>query len=252
MKKKNNKGFIAISLIYSFFLVFLMTLLTIVSNYAYNRILLNGVKKTTQEKLNSLSEFNPIRLDNKTYTKDETVLYANENWKVIADLESEVILVLERSLTNEELKNGLGIEYHDEVIKEDTTNMCFNGYDPYYCFFKENEVGGYNLYSWEDSFAKKIVEQWLDENALLQKAKVRGSLKEMTFTDETTREYTSFIRIPVAGEYENEAIWTLTSAGNTENQSLIYVNDTAELAHTTYKEIKPVIMVEKVIKAENE
>ncbi len=42
--KLNNKGFIAISLIYSFFLVFLITLLAVVSDYAHNRVLLNDVK----------------------------------------------------------------------------------------------------------------------------------------------------------------------------------------------------------------
>ena len=48
---KNNKGFIAISLIYSFFLVFLVTLLMIALNYAKNRILTEDEEETL-EKLN--------------------------------------------------------------------------------------------------------------------------------------------------------------------------------------------------------
>lgn len=46
MKKKD--GFIAISLIYSFFLVFLALLFSIAMDYSENRILLNDVKKETQ------------------------------------------------------------------------------------------------------------------------------------------------------------------------------------------------------------
>ena len=100
---KNNKGFIAISLIYSFFLVFLMTLLSIIVDYAHNRILLNDVKKTTQEKLNGLSEFNPIRLENKAYTIGEVVSYADDKWVVIRNNSTSVILMLERSLKNSEM-----------------------------------------------------------------------------------------------------------------------------------------------------
>jgi len=83
--KKNNKGFIAISLIYSFFLVFLVTLLMILANYVHNRILLSSVKKETQEYLNGLAEFNPVELENKIYNQGEEVNLASNRWLVLKD-----------------------------------------------------------------------------------------------------------------------------------------------------------------------
>ncbi len=59
--KNNNKGFIAISLIYSFFLVFLVTLLMISASYAKNRVLLNHEKQNIQEYLNDLPGFELLR-----------------------------------------------------------------------------------------------------------------------------------------------------------------------------------------------
>ena len=49
----NNKGFISISVIYSFFLVFLMLLLFIVDGYANNRVLIKKIAaKVTEEAMN--------------------------------------------------------------------------------------------------------------------------------------------------------------------------------------------------------
>ena len=42
----NKKGFISITVIYSFFLVFLTLMMLIIVNMASNRNLLNGMKKT--------------------------------------------------------------------------------------------------------------------------------------------------------------------------------------------------------------
>ncbi len=53
MKKKN--GFIATSLIYSFFLVFLMILVGVMANYSNDRIQLNRLKQDTKEQLNKCS-----------------------------------------------------------------------------------------------------------------------------------------------------------------------------------------------------
>ena len=45
---KNNKGFISVTVIYAFFLVFLTLMLYIVTNMAVNRNLLNNMKKTIE------------------------------------------------------------------------------------------------------------------------------------------------------------------------------------------------------------
>ena len=54
---KNNKGFISVTVIYAFFLVFLTLMLYIVTNMAVNRNFLNNMKKTIVIALLSLSLF---------------------------------------------------------------------------------------------------------------------------------------------------------------------------------------------------
>ena len=49
---KNNKGFIAISIIFSFFIVFLMLITLVISTYGQNRILMNQVKKDIKANIN--------------------------------------------------------------------------------------------------------------------------------------------------------------------------------------------------------
>ena len=51
--KKNNRGFIATSLIYSFFLVFLAVLLAILSNYIISNRILASYNRTVKDKLNN-------------------------------------------------------------------------------------------------------------------------------------------------------------------------------------------------------
>ena len=53
--KKNNKGFIATSLIYSFFLVFLALLLAILGTYITTNRVLNTYNKSIKNKLNLLT-----------------------------------------------------------------------------------------------------------------------------------------------------------------------------------------------------
>ena len=59
MKKKN--GFIATSLIYSFFLVFITQFLTIIADYLQNKVLLNTIENDIKEDLNgtkNIADFN--------------------------------------------------------------------------------------------------------------------------------------------------------------------------------------------------
>lgn len=246
---KNNKGFIAISLIYSFLLIFLMTLMAVVADYAHNRILLNDVKKTTQNKLNSLSEFNPISLKSGTYTAGDTITYADDSWEVIKDNGNSVILILARSLNNTELTSGLSSTYHS-AISGNTINMCYSGYTADFCCYNSSNAGQYNLYYWDDSFVKNVLDYWFLNNTLLQKALDIGTLKSMSFSD-GRKTYSSYVRIPtvqtdpIKSEYNNNNVWSLTYKGNDSKQSLIYVNTTSVVAHTTYKEIRPIIEVKE-------
>lgn len=252
---RNNKGFIAISLIYSFFLVFLIVLLSVVANYAHNRILLNDVKVTIKEKLNDLSEFNPIYLENKTYTLNEVVRYANDNWIVLSNTSRGVRLLLERSLTNQELLAALessGISC-DLIVQENKINMCLPWYSSIFCSYKNATVGQYNEYSWSISVVKKVVDAWFNENALLQKALARGALNQQEFFDRNSNTYKEYIRIPLSGELDslnNEDIskstWSLTFKKLDSGKNIISLNEEKSvIAHETKLEIRPIIWVKK-------
>ena len=49
----NNKGFIATSLIYSFFLIFVTLFLTIVADYLQDKVLLNTIEKGIKDDINN-------------------------------------------------------------------------------------------------------------------------------------------------------------------------------------------------------
>ena len=59
----NNKGFIATSLIYSFFLVFITLFLTIIADYLQDKVLLNTIESSIKGELNQGVE--PNTLDGK-------------------------------------------------------------------------------------------------------------------------------------------------------------------------------------------
>lgn len=244
---KNNKGFIAISLIYSFFLVFLVTLLMVVNHYAENRILLNDVKKETQEYLNSLAEFNPVRIENRSFAINEEVVFGSESWQVIKDNGTNVILILNRDLRTEEIDlaaDEIGIQHSTSGNK---SLMCLNTYSPTICSF-QNAVT-YNYYSWNNSVVKKIVDVWFDQNASLQKALQVGSLKNMDYND-GARNHSSYIRIPMSSEFAtigNNEIWYLTSGPTSNGISYLQFGSNTISAHNNYKKIRPIIMVEKSI-----
>ena len=73
----NNKGFIATSLIYSFFLIFITLFLTIIADYLQNKVLLNTIEKGIKEDINNSNGFNGLyyicsisyKIDNTTIDK---------------------------------------------------------------------------------------------------------------------------------------------------------------------------------------
>lgn len=243
--KKNNKGFIAISLIYSFFLVFLVTLLAIVNEYAHNRVLLNDVKKETQEYLNGLAEFNPVHLENREYEILEEIPFASEKWNVIHDDGTFVTLLLNRSFSELEIIEALENVGIKNVQNNDSVLMCLSEYNPFFCNYTNSVT--FNYYRWDSSIVKKIVEYWFSNNATLQKAVQVMTLQNMTFT-EGERNYNSYIRIPLANEYDTilkDDIWYLTRYTNTNGISYIKFGTNEISTHNHYKKISPVIMVKK-------
>ena len=70
-----KKGFIATSLIYSFFLVFLILMSTILARAANNRILLNAIKGDIREELDNQKGFVVDTIENKQYQPKAFNLY---------------------------------------------------------------------------------------------------------------------------------------------------------------------------------
>lgn len=253
--KLNNKGFIAISLIYSFFLVFLITLLAVISDYAHNRVLLNDVKQETQEYLNGLAAFNPVYLKNKqneagenvNYEPLEEVTFGADIWQVIQDDGENVTLILKRTLTKEEIDTSLSNVGITSASNEEKTLMCLNTYNPVVCNYQDSVV--FNYYSWNISLTKRIVDDWLFNEANLQKAISVGSMQNMTYSD-TIRDYTNYIRIPLSSEFDiinDTNTWYLTLVSRENGISTIEYGPNLVTTHDNFRTIRPVINVKKSI-----
>ena len=63
----NNKGFIATSLIYSFFLIFITLFLTIIADYLQNKVLLNTIEKGIKEDINNSMGIQDFEVGDKLY-----------------------------------------------------------------------------------------------------------------------------------------------------------------------------------------
>lgn len=79
--KKN--GFIATSLLYSFFLIFCALLLTLVASYAHNRLLLNNIINNTKLELSDINNRSASKLKVGDYLKMS--LFSNEKYIYIKD-----------------------------------------------------------------------------------------------------------------------------------------------------------------------
>lgn len=253
--KLNNKGFIAISLIYSFFLVFLIALLAVVSDYAHNRVLLNNVKQETQEYLNGLAAFNPVYLkskkneagENVNYEPLEEVTFGADIWQVINDDGDNVTLLLKRTLTKEEIETSLGNIGITNANSNERTLMCLNNYNPTVCNYGNSIV--FNYYSWNNSIVKRIVEDWLYHEANLQKAISVGSMQNMTYSD-GTRNYNTYIRIPQLSEFgliNDTNTWYLTLASRANGISYVYGGSNSIPAHNNFRTIRPIITIKKLL-----
>ena len=125
--------------------------------------------------------------------------------------------------------------------------MCMNAYHPAVCNYRDEVT--FNYYAWNISVVKRIVDDWFMNNATMQKGISVGSIQNMNYTDEVY-EYSSFVRIPIASEYdliEDNDIWYLTLDSHTNGISYIRYGENIISSHDNYKSIRPVITVKKTI-----
>jgi hypothetical protein len=235
---KNKKGFIATSLIYSFFLIFLTLMVSVLTEYVHNRILLSSVKETIVEKLNTLADFYPVFLENTTYNVGDTIDYLGEEWEVVEDYGASVKLILKRSLTSSEI--SASTTYYSGA----TTLMCANSSTNDFCYYVSSDIDNFNTYYWDESIPHKVINNWFSNDSLLQKAMDYDSLVSMSYTDGLA-EYEDYIRIPVYGEVSDSSIWYLTHDSTSDGVSKIKNQNSSDVAHSTYKKIRPIITAKK-------
>lgn len=236
---KNNKGFIAISLIYSFFLIFLITLLTIVNSYVHNRVLLNNVKKETQSYLENITLFVNDELASNNYNPKDIIKQWGEEWVVLKDEGNSVEVILNRNLTNEEITDANNyLRIPTSAFNGEEMQMCLNNnYRNIYCSRTRN-------YYWSISVVKNILDRWY-ENKISSRG-LETNLLKMSFTD-NRRAYTEFIRIPMESDYDliptdfRDDIWYLTSNSNNK----IQIGDSEVSTYEEEKAIRPIIKFRK-------
>lgn len=83
----NNKGFIATSLIYSFFLIFITLFLTIIADYLQNKVLLNTIENGIKDNINntkSIEDFDVGDIINNVSGSEIYGMPDNSSWIVAA------------------------------------------------------------------------------------------------------------------------------------------------------------------------
>ena len=122
----NNKGFIATSLIYSFFLIFVTLFLTIVADYLQDKVLLNTIEKGIKTELNNELAITDISLASVVYLYDlntcetgipeeftvgeiQTPCESDETIDCIIDNRSNIVFTYDRNLEKNPFRkcNGL-------------------------------------------------------------------------------------------------------------------------------------------------
>lgn len=273
---KNKKGFIAISLIYSFFLVFLMVMISILAKYVNNRILVNALKNDIKSDMKKEGSFLTITLTNKTYGVGETVNYAGEYWQVIQDDGDSVRLVLNRALKRSEIVDALGttIAGDQNYVSSCTENACAvrlcrnavtqplsNGsyldQSNTFCFYHSADTieEKYIAPLWasnasdtskRQSIISYVTNSWFNSHMGLQKALLNGKLKLMTANDGTYSQ-DLYIRIPTSDEANNSNTWKNPMNFQVfdyynATYTRVYYNSTLNVVRTNYSSyIRPVI-----------
>ena len=138
----NRKGFIATSIIYAFFLMFLMMMVIILAKSVNNRILVDAVKDDVRDAMDEQDSFVNIVLEDKTYTVGEIVTYAGETWQVLQNKTDSAVLMLNRGLTQTEIETYIRAYANDTVYFGTCTN---NNCQVRYCI-TENKEGEYCYY----------------------------------------------------------------------------------------------------------
>lgn len=264
MNKK--KGFIATSVIYAFFLMFLMMMVIILARSINNRILVDAVKDDVRDAMEEQDSFVNLVLEDKSYTVGEFVSYAKESWQVLQNKTDSVVLILNRGLTQTEIETYIRAYAEDTLyFGSCTSNNCQVRYcitedrGGEYCYLNGS---AYRMPMWNptvDEIQNQNYGQtlpsvstngWFQNHQYLQKALKEGKLIEMTFQD-GFKNTTGYVRLPLSTEVNNTVTFAGTNPFHTvnvasETQINLYDNGTISAYDTTTPAyVRPVIEVVK-------
>ncbi len=241
----NRKGFFATSIIYSFFLVFLMIMAVILTRNVNNRILLNALKNEIRIELESDKSFVEQDIEQKGYNVGEIISFAGETWQVIkqsSNTDATVVLILNRALTRGELIEAIGISSTDNIYFNNCNEVqcpirgcrdvpSFNIIDPppgiygrETCYYDSRHPSEFVRSGWnptedqkfDENFGKSIVSEavtnWFLSQSALIKVKDNGKLRVQTFSD-GYKNYPQpgqepiYVRIPLESELTTVSAW---------------------------------------------
>ena len=200
----NNKGFFAISIVYSFFIVFLALMVAILAQAVNSRVLVSKVKNEIRDDLGNSQGLFVGNIEN-GYMLGDTIFLAGEEWVVLKDNGTSYVLILNRVLTKSEIVRSLGLSLKADFKVENGVTV---GYDPaeYYgtcteeskcslracrktpanvefCYYYTNDDGHtvfYNKPTWKldytgtefgTTIVSKAVNVWFDNHQGLQRLK---------------------------------------------------------------------------------
>lgn len=265
---KNKKGFIATSLIYSFFLVFLVLMVTILANSVNNRILVGRIKEDIRADIDSEVSFVVDELESRTYTAGEVIRFAGEDWNVVSDKGSTVVLVLNRSLTKQEIVTSIGQEGNTQIYGTCNTDdacqvrACYNATTTstggeQYCWYYSSS--SFRIPAWNptaseissnygQTIVSAVTRAWFETHQSLQRVLNKGKLVLMNINDGTLNT-TGYVRLPSTADVSSASSWAsvkqpfhvLQKVSNT--QTRIYGTSLQTVNSNMAAYIRPVIEV---------
>ena len=213
-----NKGFIATSIIYSFLIVFLMLLTTILITTRETRILTSSVKEDIKESLLSYNDLKEAIKEIETGASlPKSVTFANESWTAVKienrklneandQTNSKIVtLVLNRALTEKEIvlasgyNSSIGALYDtpsstNQAIKVSACantlysidQICYHLGANYskQLYMNKDKITSIALEG--ESFVHLVLEGWYKQNEQLRKAEENGFLHKLKYCQNGT------------------------------------------------------------------
>ena len=238
----NNKGFFAISLIYSFFLVFLALMTTILAQSVNSRVLVGRIKEDIRQDIGDTTGLFKEIIPRGLMVGD-TIALASENWMVLKVEEDKYVLILDRALNKKEIVSSIGVslsagtasQYYgtcnDDVCRVRTCRNTPSNIE--YCYLYTDASGvtredlrrkptwkltltdtEKNTDNYGTTIVSKVVNTWFDTHQGLQRL-VRNK-KMVTGATATTPPYindgttlgssnkiTGYVRLPYSSELQD-------------------------------------------------